>query len=104
MAETVAERLIRARRAAGLTQAELARLAGVSREVIAHMEVGRSKKPDAVKAIADALKISPAWLMFGDARIDTLSKDVLQAAMDLQKLPEDMRRALIAAIHAAGKP
>lgn len=98
---TVAERCLKARLALGLTQDELARRAGVTRDVIAMIELGRTKRPRKIEQIAKALEVSPAWLAFGKPDLDRLSAEAIEAALVLDGLPTEVRSALIAAIKAS---
>src|ERR1700678_53184 len=52
--------LRRYRNVAGLTQQELARRAGVSVGAVRDLEQGRTRRPRALSALADALMLSPA--------------------------------------------
>ena len=65
-------RKIRARREGrGLTQAELARMAGISQGHLANLEAGRRTPRLAVlERLARALEISPGELMAPDCRED----------------------------------
>lgn len=60
------ERVKRARKALGLTGAELARRANVSRMTITHLEAGDTVPGvDTVEALAKALEVDPCWLAYG---------------------------------------
>lgn len=64
--KTAAERLKYARSAEGLSQGELAALAGVAQGTIGNMEAGiRGKQSPSWPAVADALKRRYQWLRFG---------------------------------------
>jgi len=63
--EGIAERLKRAREAAGLTQPELAAKVGVSQGTIGNIETGLRKRPRDLLAIAAALRVDPHWLETG---------------------------------------
>lgn len=64
---TYAERLKWARMQRGLTQAELARLAGVNQSTIAQQEKGtrviKGNAPRSLIAIATVLDVNPEWLL-----------------------------------------
>ena len=64
-ANTLAARLVFARKAAGMRQEDLAKASGVGRDVIAKTEIGITKIPRGIEEIAAALNVSPAWLAFG---------------------------------------
>jgi len=63
--EGIAERLKRAREAAGLTQPQLAAKIGVSQGTIGNIETGLRKRPRDLLAIAAALRVDPHWLETG---------------------------------------
>ena len=54
-----------AREAAGLTQPQLAKKAGVSPGTIGNIESGTRKQPRELLAIAAALRVTPTWLQSG---------------------------------------
>lgn len=64
--DTYADRLKWARKQRGLSQAELARLAGVKQSTIAQQETGarvvKGNAPRSLVAIASALDVNPEWL------------------------------------------
>ena len=62
---SIADRLKKAREAAGLTQPELATRAGVSQGTIGNVEAGLRKQPRGLLDIARALNVSPQWLATG---------------------------------------
>jgi SOS-response transcriptional repressor LexA len=59
---TIGERVKWAREQRGLTQARLAKLAGVSTSTIGNLEAGLRDKPRELNAIAAALRASPQWI------------------------------------------
>ena len=78
---TFADRMREARIAAGLNQAQLARLCGISAPSIHDLESGKSKatRPAALMHMSRALGRSPDWLVFGETHA---------AATSLAELPE----------------
>lgn len=62
---TFGSRLKFAREVAGLTQSELGRAVGMSQGQIGHLESGIRKKTTKLHEIAQALKVSAEWLLFG---------------------------------------
>ncbi len=67
--QLIGERFLIARRRAALSQRELAALAGVGVLTISRTERGEFQempRPGTVRAIAEALNVSPGWLLFGD--------------------------------------
>lgn len=82
MADLRPERLIAAREHAGLSQAELARLAGVGQSTIARLEGGETRSPRNVFALAKALATTPAYLLgeTDDPSAGALPQPVLKVA------------------------
>lgn len=62
MKMTLAERLKLAMREAGMTQAALAERVGVSQAAIQKLTSGKAQSSTKLIRIADALRVSPAWL------------------------------------------
>jgi transcriptional regulator with XRE-family HTH domain len=56
------DRLLIARRYAGLTQQQLAEKAGIRQTTIAFLESGRNKTTSYIVQIATACEVSPIWL------------------------------------------
>ena len=63
---TISSRLKERRLALGLTQHQLAQLAGVRQQTIHRIESGTSVSPRNLLEIADALNCTPKWLLMGD--------------------------------------
>lgn len=63
--KTLADRLKEARHAAGLSQAALAKKAGVAQSTIGSIENGRNRGSTQIVPIARALGITPEWLQNG---------------------------------------
>ena len=109
--DTYAERLKWARKQRGLSQAELARLAGVKQSTIAQQETGarvvKGNAPRSLVAIASALDVNPEWLSnnigspFGAEQeraayrvIDRIEKEASYwpfsvSKREIEKLPQD---------------
>lgn len=82
MARTVGRRIADARRAAGLTQAELADRLNWPRDTLIHYEHGRRALAlDRLAAIAAALNLHPAALLVED---DTLARLIGRLSADKQ--------------------
>lgn len=63
---TLAERIIKARKAMGLTTAELAQRLGVRTATLAAWEAGRSEpRTNRLIMLAGLLSVSPTWLLCG---------------------------------------
>ena len=64
--KTLASRLVEARHSSGLTQAELAKLAGLKNQsIIGSLESGYRKTSSYIPAIAQALGVNALWLSDG---------------------------------------
>lgn len=61
----IASRLSEARKDKGLSQAELAKKAGVKQGTIGNIEAGLRKQPRELLAISKALDVRPEWLLTG---------------------------------------
>lgn len=72
--KTLAERLRWAREQRGLTQAALAKKAGVAQGTIGNAESGVRKRPRELLQLAAALGASPVWLESGRGEWDFLSR------------------------------
>ena len=102
--ETFGERLIRIRKAKGLTQVELGKIADMSQRMIAHYETRATNPPaDKLLLLAKALKVSVDELLgyksFKGEEIIKNRKLLKQVKM-LDKLPPADQKALIHYIEA----
>jgi transcriptional regulator with XRE-family HTH domain len=90
---SIASRLKSARKAAGLTQEQLAQASGVTQGAIQKVENGTSHRPRKLKKIAAVLGVSPAWLLLGEEEGGfPLSDDEKAMLMRFRQLdPEDKR-------------
>lgn len=61
----LSDRVIQARRDAGLSQVELSRRVGVTQQSIQQLENGTVKSPRYVLELAEALNVNPTWLRSG---------------------------------------
>ena len=77
---SLGERLRFRRRELGLTQDELALLWGTNQAVIQKIENGKSLRPRKLDTIADALKITPSWLLYGEERNTQLTPEAKKSA------------------------
>lgn len=63
----VSHRLVSLREAAGLAQADLAKMAAVNQGTVSTVEIGLgTSKISTIEQLATALGVSPVWLAFGD--------------------------------------
>jgi len=100
--ETFSERLARLRRAAGLTQRELAQKTGISNRMIAYYETRSGSPPiQVVQKLAPALGVSADQLLGLEAAptsVDapsTLELRLWKKVRQLRHLPERRRRAIL---------
>lgn len=63
------DRMKQARRAAGLTQAQLAKDASVSQQLISQLETGRAEGSTEIPTIAAILGVLPLWLAKGEGGV-----------------------------------
>ena len=74
MAETIGQRIRRARLRKGTTQAELGALVGMRRFYVSDLERGMRPTPraDTIRRLAEALDVEELWLAYGeDDRVDS---------------------------------
>lgn len=95
---TLAGRLRTRRKEFGWTQVRLAEEVGTSQAVIQKIENGKSLRPRILEQLAEALDVSPSWLMFGVEEVGELSGDALELARAWSNLPEPHRSAMRDAI------
>lgn len=88
---TLAGRLRKRRREFGWTQVQLAEEVGTSQAVIQKIENGKSLRPRNIVAIAEALEVEPAWLMFGASETAELSPEAIEVAKAWSELSEPDR-------------
>jgi len=85
---TMGERLRSARKAAGLSQAALGKLAGLSQRGVSQIERGETESTGHVVPLAAAVKVSPDWLETGRGPREPA---VWSELVDLSKLPPDIK-------------
>src|SRR5579859_2820007 len=100
----IASRIREARKAAGLSQGQVARLLGLQRPSVSEIEAGRRRvSGDEITRLAELFDVSPSWLLGeGAERADPHDVKLQLAARELAKLkPEDLDRllALLASIN-----
>jgi transcriptional regulator with XRE-family HTH domain len=93
----IAERLREARKLAGLSQGQVAKMLGLHRPSVTEMEAGnRRVSADELARLADIYDVSVAWLL-GETpeTIDPQDPRLELAARELSKLkPDDLERLL----------
>lgn len=99
--QTLAERVVWARKRKDWTQDDLATACGSTRDQIVKVELGKTRRPRNMQDLAKALDVPPAWLAFGDERIDDLSKEAIEIALGWQTLPAEVQEAVARLIRAA---
>lgn len=89
---TTGERIRQARKAAGLTQKELAAKCGVKYSAIHKYETNMvvNLKRETVQALADALNVTPSWLLCLDDETNRQQDELADLLEDL-KNREDMQ-------------
>jgi len=107
--EQIAERLKEARKLAGLSQGNVAKMLGLHRPSVTEMEAGnRRVSADELARLAEIYDVSVAWLL-GESpeTIDTQDPRLELAARELSKLkPDDLDRLLrlLAAMRSDSSP
>jgi transcriptional regulator with XRE-family HTH domain len=87
-------RLTSSRLRHGWTQHELAAKVGTSQAVVQRIETGKCRHPRIITPLAEALDVSPAWLMYGATAIDGLDQEAIETARAWSRLAEPHRSAL----------
>ncbi len=93
-ASTLAMRLRHSRQFKGWSQQGLANQAGTSQAVIQKIENSKSLRPRNIVAIAEALEVEPAWLMFGSNGTSPVSEEAIRVAKAWSTLEEPDRGAV----------
>jgi len=91
MPDTLATRLKRLRQDAELTQAQLAKMTGVSQVAISQIERGLTSGRGRTVALAAALRVNPTWLEAGKGPRDPPAWEEL---LDVSQLPTDVQSAI----------
>ena len=91
---SLGERMRYRRRELGLTQDELALLSGTNQAVIQKIENGKSLRPRKLDVIADALKIIPAWLLYGEEKNTQLTPEAKKVGKLWMRLSEREQRRI----------
>jgi transcriptional regulator with XRE-family HTH domain len=105
----IAERLKEARKLAGLSQGQVAKILGLHRPSVSEMEAGnRRVSADELARLAEIYDVGVAWLL-GEARdtLDAQDPRLELAARELTKLkPDDLDRLLklLAAMRSDSTP
>lgn len=73
------------------TQEDLAMRASTNQAVIQKIENGKSLMPRKIKALANALSVNPAWLLFGEKNATVLDEESAELAQTWSSLPEPLR-------------
>jgi len=103
--ETFGQRVRRLREIKGLTQGQLARLAGFSHQsAIGNIEAGKREGSRNLASLAVALGVDPYYLETGKGNPSGMSEEAVQVAKLFDSLPEDDRLRLRRIITAAVGP
>src|ERR1051326_1069575 len=93
----IATRIREARRMAGLSQAQVAKILELPRPSITDMESGNRKvSAEEISVLAELYEVSASWLLGeGATKVDAHDDKLQLAARELQKLkPDDLDRLL----------
>lgn len=96
MALTFGQRVKKARLAAGLTQAQLAKAVGFSHQsAIGNIEADMREGSRSIAVLAQVLDVDPLWLETGDGEMTpTLSGAAKKIAVAFSKLPPEEQKRL----------
>lgn len=95
--QIIASRIREARRLAGLSQGQVAKMLGLQRPSVSEIEAGnRTVAAEELSKLAEIFDVSVAWLLGeGADRLDAQGDRLQLAARELQKLkPKDLNRLL----------
>lgn len=97
---TTAQRLCEARKAAGLSVSQIAKLIGVESSYICLLEAGALAVPmDRARQLADYYGVDLTWLTCG---ANELSPAALKVVRGLERLPEEDRAKVIKMLEMMG--
>lgn len=104
----IANRIREARKMAGLSQAQVAKMLSLHRPSISEIEAGnRSVSAEEMAKLAEIFDVSVSWLIGeGAEKVDVHDNKLQLAARELQKLkPEDLDRLLtiLASMRSGGE-
>lgn len=104
MSETLAARIKRARKHAGLNQTELAERVGLSQQQISSLETGAAEETTALVKIARVCGVNPFWLDSGEgAMLDPLVRTdeaLRQVALAMEPLADYQRQTAASIVEA----
>jgi DNA-binding XRE family transcriptional regulator len=83
----LADRLVKARHVAGLTQEALARRLGISKKTVVRGEGGGTISRPLLVAWALACRVNVAWLLTGDPGDEAVWADMSPVTLDNQDVP-----------------
>jgi transcriptional regulator with XRE-family HTH domain len=102
----LADRIKEARVQRGLSQAQLAAMAGVRQSAIGNLEAGIRKSTHNVLEIARALGVRPEWLQDGigsrEAKAVALRPEVVEIAEKINSMPAEKLAAIRTLVDALG--
>lgn len=84
--QTLAERVAKRREQLGLSQKTLAEKIQVSQQSINKIESGQTRSPRNLDRLAEALDVSPQWLLFGDDSVPVKSVDIYDSEIKASSL------------------
>lgn len=95
--QVIAARIREARRMAGLSQGQVAKMLGLQRPSVTEIESGnRAVSAEELAKIAEIFEVSTSWLLGeGAERVDPQDDKLQLAARELKKLkPKDLERLM----------
>ena len=94
----IGERLAKARKRRGLTQAQLAEKIGITQTVVSDYEIGRLRLSDEILIrLSIALKVSVDYLLGleKNGEIEPISRSLVSKMTRIEKLPPSEKKALL---------
>jgi transcriptional regulator with XRE-family HTH domain len=100
---TIAERLMKTRKLRGLSQAQLALLAGLTTAAVSNIETGTRQGKGSLHALSKALGVNLEWLMNGVGEVDAVpllktapeySPEALALAWLLDQIPNRLDKTI----------
>ena len=95
--QVIAARIREARRMAGLSQGQVAKMLGLQRPSVTEIESGnRAVSAEELAKLAEVFEVSTSWLLGeGAERVDAQDDKLQLAARELKKLkPKDLERLM----------
>jgi len=100
---TVGQRIRVARRAAGYSQGEFARLIGCAQSTLSEIESGETHLPSApvLAKMTEILGMTDRWVLYGeDGEIQTPTPEEQELLTNFRRLSDEARRAIAETVKA----